>query len=479
MLTFFLTSFHMNDGSVSLFSPPFYLPSVFLSSQQVKSFSIYSCGEAVFENAQWYELFCHSFAKMMSEMRETTKELSAASDTHGRVVVEKQVIRQKFNFDVMPFLCSKARGPKAKKEKGDKKQESNSSLMIGLPVTEDGDSTADSKLVEAYTAHTLPRHDRHRSTLQVLFLSLMRELVPLRYVTVESFLAQKAYSGFKDRTPDEVTRLHSYANWFDLVLLTVKPENNKSFLMTVVPRLVEGEAAKYITGSGESVQTSDRVLTYRTEGNCVQVKRAPRNRTTYSTTRPRKRPFEEAAKALQSISQCSYDEFDPDYPSADNSGLDIPYGGIIGMGIVGSVRNKSSVDCDISDITPPAPCTLDAAADDAVPSAHFKYFNGLTSSTRNSVVGGSHGKAMNCYEDSFLRVKPSGHGNTDGRITGFSSRGKVGSKYGGIFKKMVDRRTSPWTGRDTLLDQPPVDDLDCMNNDPLVVMATLAMRTPR
>ena len=110
----------MNDGSVSLFSPPFYLPSVFLSSQQVKSFSIYSCGEAVFENAQWYELFCHSFAKMMSEMRETTKELSAASDTHGRVVVEKQVIRQKFNFDVMPFLCSKARGPKAKKEKGER-----------------------------------------------------------------------------------------------------------------------------------------------------------------------------------------------------------------------------------------------------------------------------------------------------------------------------------------------------------------------
>lgn len=417
---------------------------------------------------------------MMSGMRETTKELSAASDTHGRVVVEKQVMRQKFNFDVMPFLCSKGRVLKAKKETGDKKQESESSLMTGLPVTDDGDNTADSKL-ETYTAHNLPRHDRHRSTLQVLFLSLMRELVPLRYVTVESFLAQEAYSKFKDRTPDELTRLHSYANWFDLVLLTVKPENNKSFLMTVVPRLVEGESAKYITGSGESVQTSDRVLTFRTEGNCAQVKRAPRNRTTYNTVRPRKRPFDEAAKALQSISQCSYDEFDPHYPSADGSSLENPYGGILGMGIVGSVRQKSFVDVDISENTPPAPCSLEAAADDAVPSAHFKYFNGLTSSTRNSVGGSSHGTVMNCYEDSFLRVKPSGHGNTDGRITGFSSRGKVGSKYGGIFKKMVDRRTNQSTRGDTLLDppQPAIDDLECMNNDPLIVMATLAMRTPR
>ena len=79
----------------------------------------------------------------------------------------------------------------------------------------------------------------------------------------------------------EQVKLHSNGNWFDLALLTIKPQNNKSFLMRVIPRMAEGYKAKYITGSGESIQTKDRVLIFRVEGDCEPIKRAPRNRSRF------------------------------------------------------------------------------------------------------------------------------------------------------------------------------------------------------
>jgi len=48
--------------------------------------------------------------------------------------------------------------------------------------------------------------------------------------------------------------------------------------MSLIPRICEGRAAKYVTGSGESVPTADRVHIYRVEGGHAKVSRLPRQR---------------------------------------------------------------------------------------------------------------------------------------------------------------------------------------------------------
>jgi hypothetical protein len=62
----------------------------------------------------------------------------------------------------------------------------------------------------------------------------------------------------------------------DLSFYTVQPRHNKTFILSLIPRIVEGKAAKYITGSGQTKATSDRVTLYRLEGNCEKMKRPPR-----------------------------------------------------------------------------------------------------------------------------------------------------------------------------------------------------------
>jgi hypothetical protein len=55
---------------------------------------------------------------------------------------------------------------------------------------------------------------------------------------------------------------------------TLGPVNNKGFIIGLIPRLVEGAAARYVTGSGETLQTRDRVKVFCTEGNFEKPKRA-------------------------------------------------------------------------------------------------------------------------------------------------------------------------------------------------------------
>eukprot|EP01035_Chromulina_nebulosa_P019694 gene19694-25616_t len=52
----------------------------------------------------------------------------------------------------------------------------------------------------------------------------------------------------------------------------------------MIPKLCEGSSVKYITGSGETRSTSDRVSIYRTEGNCEKICRPPRKRKATSRT---------------------------------------------------------------------------------------------------------------------------------------------------------------------------------------------------
>jgi hypothetical protein len=115
-----------------------------------------------------------------------------------------------------------------------------------------------------------------RLCFQALLLYLLRRRIPPKYETEESFLEK--YPEYADRSPVERTRLRNSANWMVLTFHTIQPRNNKSFIMHLIPKLVEGKNARYITGSGQTKSTADRVHLFRTEGECEKIQRPPRKR---------------------------------------------------------------------------------------------------------------------------------------------------------------------------------------------------------
>jgi len=151
----------------------------------------------------------------------------------------------------------------------------------------------------------MPRDNVLRQCYQVIFLVLLRRYIPVKCsfhlflcysqlfidptslpfaypltdATNEVFL--EAYPEFVDRPPQEQEYLRQTAEWMYVCFFTLRPFNNKGFLISLIPRLVEGPGCRYVTGSGETLQTSDRVKVFCTEGNFQKIKRGaggPRKR---------------------------------------------------------------------------------------------------------------------------------------------------------------------------------------------------------
>ena len=139
--------------------------------------------------------------------------------------------------------------------------------------------------------------------LWVLFFSITGEHYPtaqLKYQNVKSFL--EAYEGyFNDMEPMEQETLKNEANWFKLVSVLLPPSKNKGLSIQVVPRLVEGWYAKYVTGSGQTDATKRRVHIFEKEGGVVPSGRG--GRTAVSTKK--KKPTKAARKTKPSSSKKS------------------------------------------------------------------------------------------------------------------------------------------------------------------------------
>lgn len=122
----------------------------------------------------------------------------------------------------------------------------------------------------------LHKDDEIRIAFQALFLFVLRLYIPIKYETIDSFLEK--YPELKERNTTEQERLRNTANWMDLAFYTIQPRNNKTFILNLIPRIVEGKTARYITGSGQTKPTTDRVNLFRSEGNCEKIKRPPRRK---------------------------------------------------------------------------------------------------------------------------------------------------------------------------------------------------------
>lgn len=103
--------------------------------------------------------------------------------------------------------------------------------------------------------------------LWVFYMMRVKNVTPqtsLKYQTLESFL--EAYPQFSSKPESELNNLWHSANWMVEFFKIIPAYKNKGLVMMVIPKLVEGWEAKYITGSGQKEVTSNRVALFECEG---------------------------------------------------------------------------------------------------------------------------------------------------------------------------------------------------------------------
>lgn len=127
-----------------------------------------------------------------------------------------------------------------------------------------------------YDLSTLNKEGSCLQALWVIFLRIMRKnLVDdslFKYKTMTEFLSE--YNGDFDKCdPNEQIKLFHTANWMTILFKMVPAKKNKGLAIHVIPKLVEGFSVKYITGSGQTKATADRVHIFEHEGNVKPFQR--------------------------------------------------------------------------------------------------------------------------------------------------------------------------------------------------------------
>lgn len=115
---------------------------------------------------------------------------------------------------------------------------------------------------------SLPKEGQMLSGLWVIVLRGIRKYMKdedLKYPSFEAFEA--AYpDAFPKDDEAERRKLWQVANWMHILFELIPAKKNKGLSMLVVPRFVEGWHVKYVTGSGQTHYTANRVKVFETEG---------------------------------------------------------------------------------------------------------------------------------------------------------------------------------------------------------------------
>lgn len=106
----------------------------------------------------------------------------------------------------------------------------------------------------------------------------------LKYPTYEDFNSVYG-SHYRQEDETELNHLWRTANWMNVLFNLLPAKKNKGLVMLVVPRFVEGWHVKYVTGSGQTHATANRVYAFEVEGDCRAVHRGkikakPKKKTT-------------------------------------------------------------------------------------------------------------------------------------------------------------------------------------------------------
>ncbi|RYH30095.1 hypothetical protein EON65_06245 [archaeon] len=112
-----------------------------------------------------------------------------------------------------------------------------------------------------------------------------------KYPTFESFINEYG-NVYNNESVEEQEKLWHTANWMFILFTLIPARKNKGLAMQVVPKVVEGWHAKYVTGSGQTRLTANRVHIFEVEGNTKanhrgKMKPKKKSLTYKRTTRPR------------------------------------------------------------------------------------------------------------------------------------------------------------------------------------------------
>lgn len=129
----------------------------------------------------------------------------------------------------------------------------------------------------------IPKDGHLMVALWVTLLSAMSShsdfsLSYLKYPTFISF--QEAYPGcFATESNEERNLLWHTANWMHILFQIIPAKKNKGLAMQVIPKLIEGWDSKYVTGSGQTRLTANRVHIFEQEGNTKASHRGGKSKT--------------------------------------------------------------------------------------------------------------------------------------------------------------------------------------------------------
>jgi len=93
----------------------------------------------------------------------------------------------------------------------------------------------------------------------------------MKYQNTNIFLS--VYPRFVHYDEKDVKTLCRVANWMVILFNLIPAKKNKGLILAAVTKFVEGPGVNYITGSGQTSATADRVFIYETEGNVKPTKR--------------------------------------------------------------------------------------------------------------------------------------------------------------------------------------------------------------
>jgi hypothetical protein len=128
-------------------------------------------------------------------------------------------------------------------------------------------------------ANTSPEYGKNARFCFVV-LHLIYNVIPdnfLKYQDTNSFLS--SYPIFVHYDAEDVKILCAVANWMNVLFNIIIPANkNKGLILAAVTKFVEGHGVDYITGQGQTKETSARVTIYQIEGNVTPEKRGCRRK---------------------------------------------------------------------------------------------------------------------------------------------------------------------------------------------------------
>eukprot|EP01035_Chromulina_nebulosa_P003074 gene3074-4197_t len=138
----------------------------------------------------------------------------------------------------------------------------------------------------------IQREKRLVAALWVILLECFRNettINDLKYPTLENFLRiYKSYgdniSTIAQESEKEKISLWHTANWMTVLLSMVPARKSKDLAIQVVPKLIEGWDARYITGSGQKRSTAYRVAIFEKEGNVIPRERKKMQRVQLENT---------------------------------------------------------------------------------------------------------------------------------------------------------------------------------------------------